>query len=155
MVQVMRPRHRFALAVAGMAGAALWAAQQPLDQRVAKAGYDDVDLLGRLVRPDGDGARPIGWALHVANGAAFGLAYSELLRRTPHISPRVTAQAMAQAENFGLYPLAAVSDRIHPARQVLAPAFGARQLAQATWRHALLGIVLGEVGTRLRARDDA
>ena len=138
----------------GALGAAIWAAQQPLDKRIARRGYDDVELLGRLVRPDGDGARPIGWAMHLANGAAFGLAYAELARRLPEdVSPRVSAQALAQAENFGLYPLAAVLDRVHPARGEIAPAFGARQLAQATWRHAILGVVLGELAARVARRD--
>jgi hypothetical protein len=59
---------------------------------------------------------------------------------------------MAQAENFGLYPLAALLDRVHPARGDIAHAFGARQLLQATWRHALLGVVLGEVAARTSRR---
>lgn len=133
----------------GAAGTALWAALQPLDQRLLRRGYDDIELLGRAVRPDGPGWRRAGWALHMANGALFGLAYSELLRRVPrHVSPRASAQAMAQAENFGLYPLAALVDRIHPARGEIAPAFGGRELVQATWRHAILGVVLGEVAAR-------
>jgi hypothetical protein len=148
----MRPLDRLALASAGLAGAAIWALQQPLDQRVVGAGYDDVDLLGRAVRPDGSGARAAGWAMHLANGAAFGLAYSEVLRRTPGTPARKSAQLMAQAENFGLYPLAALLDRVHPARGEVAPSFGPRQLVQATWRHALLGIVLGEVGERVQRR---
>jgi hypothetical protein len=44
---------------------------------------------------------------------------------------------------------------VHPARGEIAPAFGRRQLAQATWRHALLGVVLGEVGHQLRERGEA
>jgi hypothetical protein len=133
----------------GAAGAALWAAQMPADKRVASRGYDDVELLGRLVYPWDERWRPTGWLIHVANGAAFGLAYSELLRHLPEdVSPRASAQAMAQVENFGLYPLAAVLDRVHPARGDIAKSFGGRELAQATWRHALLGVVLGEVAAR-------
>ena len=149
----MRTRTRLLLAAAGAAGAALWALQQPLDQRALRAGYDDVELLGRGMRPDGDGWRAAGWAAHVTNGALFGLAYSEVLRRTPGVSPRVSAQAFVQLENFGLYPLAAVVDRVHPARDEIAPAFGLRQLVQATWRHALLGIVVGEVAARIDDRQ--
>ena len=36
-------------ALAGAAAAAVWAAQQPLDQRVFGVDYDDVELLGRFV----------------------------------------------------------------------------------------------------------
>ena len=49
---------------------------------------------------------------------------------------------------FGLYPLAAVVDRVHPARDSMPPAFGVRQLGQATWRHAILGVALGIAGAR-------
>ena len=38
------------LAMAGALGAALWALQQPLDKRIARHGYDDVELLGYAVR---------------------------------------------------------------------------------------------------------
>ena len=139
-------RTRLLLAAAGGLGAAIWAAQQPLDKRVFGAGYDDVELLGKLVTRQR--WRTAGWAAHVGNGVAFGLAYSEVLRRTPDVSPVVSAQLMAQAENFGLYPLAAVVDRVHPARHELEPAFGLRQLGQATWRHALFGVVLGVAAER-------
>ncbi|MCW2925972.1 MAG: hypothetical protein JWM98_3376, partial [Thermoleophilia bacterium] len=140
-------RLRFGLA--GAAAAAVWAAQQSLDKRAFRSGYDDVELLGRAVRPHGAGWRPAGWAMHLANGAAFGLAYSEVRRRTPDVDPLVSAQAMAQVENFGMYPLTAAADRVHPARDVLAPSFGRRQLAQATWRHALFGLVLGVLARRI------
>ena len=147
----MRDGAHGSLALAGALGAAVWAAQQPLDQRVSRSGYDDVELLGRLVRPDG-GWRLAGWAMHLANGAAFGVAFAELRRRVPALPPRAAAQGMAQLENFGLYPLAALVDRHHPARGDIAPAFGRRQLAQATWRHAILGIVLGAAASRIERR---
>ncbi len=145
-------RTRLLLAAAGGVGAAIWALQQPLDKRVFRAGYDDVELLGKLM-PIERGWRSLGLAAHVGNGAAFGLAYSEVLRRTPGMRPMVSAQLMAQAENFGLYPLAAVVDRYHPARDELPPAFGLRQLGQATWRHALFGAVLGIAAERACSRD--
>jgi hypothetical protein len=48
-----------------------------------------------------------------------------------------------------------VIDRVHPARDEL-PALAAspRALAQATWRHLLFGIVLGELERRLNAPQD-
>jgi hypothetical protein len=48
----------------------------------------------------------------------------------------------AQVENFGLWPLIAVTDRDHPARRELARRGGNRP-ALATWRHALFGAILG------------
>src|SRR5215218_9047581 len=39
-------------ALAGAAGAAVWAAQSPLDKRVFGVDYDDVELLGKLVTRD-------------------------------------------------------------------------------------------------------
>jgi len=141
-------RRRALLAAGGGLGAALWALQQPLDKRVFGADYDDVELLGRFF-PRQRCWRSLGLALHVLNGAIFGLAYSEVWRRTPRVSPRVSAQMAIQMENVGLFPLAMLVDRHHPAREWLASAWGARQLAQATWRHAILGVVLGEVAARL------
>src|SRR5215208_2269146 len=69
-------------ALAGATAAAVWAAQQPLDQRVFGCPYDDVELLGRLVT-DGRAAYPIGLALHVVNGAVFGAAYANAARTLP------------------------------------------------------------------------
>ncbi len=144
----MPPRTRLLLAAAGAAGAAIWALQQPFDKKLLRAGYDDVELLGRAL-PIQRGWYGAGLAIHCLNGAAFGLAYSELARRTPGVAPAASAMAMAMAENAGLFPLAALVDRFHPARDQLAPVFGTRQFAQATWRHAILGAVLGLAAERL------
>jgi hypothetical protein len=48
-----------------------------------------------------------------------------------------------------------VSDRIHPARREL-PALGGnrRAFAQATWRHLLFGVVLGELERRVNAEPE-
>lgn len=146
-----RPRRRMAFALAGAVAAALWAVQQPIDKRLSGSGYDDVEFLGKAVTR-GRGWRPIGFAMHVANGALFGLAYSALWRRTPGIDSRLSAHVAVQAENFGLFPLTALSDRLHPAvvdGEIPRLSGSRRALAQATWRHAILGVVLGEVGRRL------
>ncbi|MEO6867551.1 MAG: hypothetical protein ABI200_05980 [Gaiellales bacterium] len=143
---------RLLLGAAGAAGAAVWALQQPLDQRVFRSGYDDVDLLG-LCLPLKRGARTAGWMLHVVNGAGFGVAYSELARRTPNISPATSAMGLALLEHVALFPLGAIVDRKHPRRDQLAPIFGWRQFLQATWRHAILGAVLGAAASRLLKRE--
>ena len=53
---------------------------------------------------------------------------------------------MAIAEHLALFPLGALVDRYHPARGEpgLPPRHG-QAFAQATWRHALFGWVLGRL----------
>jgi hypothetical protein len=146
-----QPWERLALAGAGAAGAAAWAVQQPIDKRMFGHDYDDVKLLGMLFTR-GRAWWAVGMAAHMTNGAIFGLAYSELRRRTPGVSPWLSAQAMAQAENFGLFPLTAIVDRHHPARDQWQRLWLSRRaLAQATWRHAILGLALGLAAHRLES----
>lgn len=136
--------------MAGAVAAAVWAAQQPLDKRVFGSSYDDVELVGKLVTREG--WWPLaGLAVHIQNGAAFGAAYAQLKPLLPG-PPVARAVACALAENFALWPLGRVSDRLHPARRRLTPLAGNRRaLAQATWRHALFGAILGLLEHRLNA----
>jgi hypothetical protein len=54
-----------------------------------------------------------------------------------------------------LWPLGALSDRFHPARGDLPRLMGNRRaFAQATWRHLLFGVVLGELERRLNAEPE-
>lgn len=138
-------------AMAGGLAAAVWALQQPLDKRVAGCSYDDVELLGRVVTPRGGRARwyPIGLAMHVGNGAMFGAAYANAAPLLP-LPARTRGVAVAMAENFALWPLGRLTDRLHPARDVLPALTGNRRAFwQAAWRHLLFGVVLGEVERRL------
>lgn len=141
-------------AAAGGIAAAVWALQQPLDKRVLRCAYDDVELLGRSVAPDAGVARrrwyPLGLALHVQNGATFGAVYAALIApRLGAVPPPLRGPLVAQAENFGLWPLVRLSDRFHPARRELPRLTGNRRaLTQATWRHLLFGVVLGELERR-------
>jgi hypothetical protein len=58
----------------------------------------------------------------------------------------------ALAENFATWPLGFLVDRYHPAREELPKLSGnQRALGQATWRHLLFGLVLGELERRLNA----
>jgi len=137
---------RLRAAAAGGAAAAVWAAQEPLDQRLFRCDYSDVAILGKAVTRGG-GWRAAGLAFHIANGAAFGVAYRELLVRRGG-SPRRLALAMALGEHLALYPLCALVDRFHPARGTpgIPPlATNGRAFAQATWRHTLFGVVLGRL----------
>lgn len=141
-------------ALSGAVAAGVWALQQPLDKRVFSSRYDDVELLGRAV-VRGDGWFAAGLAIHLLNGAVFGLGYTVLAPALP-LPPSLRGPAAGLAENFGLWPLVAVTDRLHPARDQLPPLGGNRRaLGQATWRHLLFGLALGELERRLNAPENA
>ena len=89
-------------ALAGAAAAAVWAAQQPLDQRVFGVPYDDVELLGRFVT-DGRAAYPIGLAMHVLNGAAFGAIYANAARALP-VPAALRGPLAGLAEHLATWP---------------------------------------------------
>ena len=143
----MSPRTR--AAAAGAAAAVVWGLLEPLDRRLLRCDYSDVALLGKAVTR-GPGWRPLGFALHAANGAAFGLAFDEARRRASGLTPRRLALAMALGEHVALYPLSWFVDRYHPARgeEGVPPLLtNPRAFAQAAWRHALFGVVLGRLAT--------
>lgn len=146
-------------AVSGVVAAAVWAVLQPLDKAAFSSRYDDVELLGRaLVR--GNGSYPVGLALHLGNGALFGAVYANVAPALP-LPPVLRGPAAALAEHVGLWPLVAVIDRLHPARESDGfhapredpPWLGGNRVVylQAAWRHLLFGVVLGELERRLNA----
>lgn len=131
---------------AGAAATTAWGLLEPLDQRLFRCDYSDVAILGKPVTR-GPAWRPAGLALHACNGAAFGLAFEHLRRRTG-FSKRPLALGLALAEHVALYPLGALVDRYHPARGEpgLPPlARNPRAFAQATVRHSLFGVLLGRL----------
>ena len=135
-------------AFCGAFAAVVWALQQPLDKAVFGSRYDDVEVLGRAVR-NGRGWYPIGLALHAQNGALFGAMYANVAPAMP-IAPVLRGPALALTELVATWPLAALSDRFHPARDQLPPLYrSGRAFAQATWRHILFGLVLGELERRM------
>jgi hypothetical protein len=137
-------------AAAGAAAAAVWAVQQPLDKRIFGSDYDDVELLGKLVTR-GSGWRAAGLALHISNGALFGAVYA-LVRPLAPVHPLAAGVGAGLAEHAGFWPLGRLIDRHHPARSELEPLTGnSRAFAQATWRHLLFGLVLGELERRLNS----
>ena len=140
-------------ALAGAAAAGVWAAQQRADMRVFGVQYDDTELLGTLVTRS-RASVPIGIALHLANGAAFGALYANIAPRVP-LPSWARGPAAGLAEHAATWPLTFVSDRVHPARKDLPTLFGSpAALAQATWRHLVFGVVLGELERRLNAPPD-
>ncbi len=138
-------------ALAGTAAATVWAAQMPLDKRVFRFAFDDVELLGKALTR-GSAWRPIGLAIHLQNGALFGALYANLAPEVP-LPSWSRGPLAALAENFATWPLAGLADRVHPARDEMPKLAGsARALAQATWRHVLFGVVLGELERRLNSQ---
>ena len=138
-------------ALAGALAAGVWAAQQPLDKRVFGSDYDDVELLGKFVT-SGPEWPAVGTLMHLANGAVFGAVYASLRPLVPG-PPAVTGLGAAMTEHVGLWPLARLVDAHHPAGSQLVELAGNRRaFAQAAWRHALFGVVLGVLEARLNAR---
>jgi hypothetical protein len=88
--------------------------------------------------------------MHVANGAIFGAIYATLAPRAHRVPPWCRGPAAALVEHMASWPATAVSDRLHPARDQLPQLRRSRRaFAQATWRHLLFGVVLGEIERRL------
>jgi hypothetical protein len=138
-------------AIAGSVAAAVWAAQQPLDKRAFGCDYDDVEMLGKLVSRDEAVWPAAGLAMHVGNGAVFGAAYAQARPFLPG-HPLASALLAGMAEHFGSWPGTQLIDNFHPARWDIPKLFGNRRaLAQATWRHVLFAVVMGELERRLNA----
>lgn len=123
----MSPRAR--AVVAGSLAAVVWGLQEPLDQRVFGCDYSDVLFLGR-------GHRSLGFLVHAANGALFGIAF-DAVRQRVDVDQRRLALALATGEHLALWPFISLVDR----SLVTSP----RAFAQATYRHALFGFVLGRL----------
>jgi hypothetical protein len=139
-------------ALAGAVAAGVWAAQQPLDKRVFGVRYDDTELLGKLVTRS-PAWRAVGLGMHLANGALFGAIYATVAPRIPLPSWGRGAVA-GLAEHAGSWPLIPLVDRLHPTRDELPKLAGnGRAFAQATWRHLLFGVVMGELERRLNAPE--
>jgi hypothetical protein len=108
-------------ALAGAAAAAVWGLLEPLDRRLFRCDYSDVALLARLSR----GGWVRGFAWHLANGAAFGVAARRL---------RADPLALALVEHAALWPLLLVFEPD--------VARSPRAFAQGTFRHAVFGTLL-------------
>jgi hypothetical protein len=129
-------------ALAGMTAAAAWAVAGPVASRLFRPppGYSDVRLLGAVVT-QGRAWRPVGVALHLGNGALFGLVFERLGGRG--VGQGVLA---AQAENLALWPGMALVDRLHPDRRsgVWPRLLGNRRVfAYEAAVHSVFGVVLG------------
>src|SRR5256714_8751011 len=128
-------------AVAGAVATVVMTLEQPLDKRLFDSKYDDVEILGKLVTR-GDDWQPIGFALHVQNGAILGAAYARLKPSLP--GPAVLRGLLAgPIEHVATRPMGALVDRYHPARHELPKLTPQRPgLRPTTNRHALFRVVL-------------
>ena len=139
-------------AVAGAVATVVMTLEQPLDQRLFDSKYDDVEILGKLVTR-GDNWRPIGFVLHVQNGAIFGAAYTRLKPSLPG-PPVLRGLLVGLIEHVAAWPLTVLFDRYRPARKELPKlAANCRAFGQATIRHAVFGIVLGLLEDALNDRS--
>ena len=139
-------------ALAGAAATVVMTLEQPLDKRLFDSTYDDVEILGKLVTR-GDNWQPIGFALHVQNGAILGAGYARLRPSLP--GPAVLRGLLVGLiEHVATWPMTALVDRYHPARRELPKLAGnPRAFGQATIRHAVFGVVLGFVEGALNGRS--
>ena len=113
-------------AAAGAAAAAVWGACEPIWRRLLGTTYSDVGVLRPFVRYPR--------ALHVVNGALFGLGYDALRKRTGRDGPGFGV-AVALVENTALWPIVALIDRER--------AFEGRAFVSASVGHAFFGALLG------------
>jgi hypothetical protein len=123
----MSPRLR--AAAAGATAATIWGLLEPVDQRIFRSPYSDVEIVG-------GGNRTLGFVVHGLNGVVFGLAF-DAVRRRAAIDQRRLALTLALAEHVALWPLMGL---VRP-QFVGSP----RAFAQATARHALFGVLLGRL----------
>ena len=127
-------------ALAGTVGAAVWLAQQPLDRRAFGVDYDDAELLGRLIARGRPAATLVGAAVHLQNGALFGALYANVAPSIP-LPPVLRGPLTGLLEHVVTWPAVLLVDP---------PLFrNGRGFAQSAWRHALFGLVLGELERRL------
>ena len=126
-------------ALAGATAAAAWIAAEPVARRLLGTPFTDVRALGRPVSRRH--WRAAGNAIHLANGAAAGLAFERLGLRGWR-----TGVAVFQAEHLATWPLMVAVDRWHPDRRSgawppLLP--NGRVFVQEALVHAVFGLVLG------------
>ena len=132
-------------ALAGAAAAGAWAVAEPSLRRLTGGYHSQARLVGGIIAPRGRW-EAVGLAVHLANGAMFGVAFERL--GLAGVRQGVLA---AEAENVLLWPLTGVLDRVHPdVRAGRWPPLlrNPHAFAQEVLGHAVFGAVLGALGPR-------
>jgi hypothetical protein len=127
-------------AVTGIGAAALWLAVEPAACRLAGTPLATPRLLGRMVTR-GQAWPAVGTVLHLANGAAFGVAFARL-----GLLGWKRGFAAAQLEGVLLWPAMTIVDRVHPDRRdgTWPPlARSGRAFAKEAAVHGVFGAALG------------
>lgn len=136
--------------VAGIFGALAFLAAMALDLALTRRKTNDLRLLAGLL-PGGAPHWPwLGLLMHCVNGAALGVLYGRLRTRLPHPGWK-GGLLFAVTENFILWPVLLVLDRIHPEVRAgrLEPFNRPVPFLQEVWRHVAYGVTLGWVYDRL------
>ncbi len=140
-------------ALAGALAAGVWAIQQPVDKRLFGVPYDDVELLGKFATR-GKAWPVAGAAMHLVNGALFGALYANVAPYVP-LPAWARGPAAGMAEHLASWPGVRVIGKIHPASEDFPQLWGDHMaFAQATWRHLLFGLVLGEAERALNPPEE-
>jgi hypothetical protein len=127
-------------AFVGVTAAAAWIAVEPLTRRLTGGTHRELRLISGTLAGR-RGGNMLGLAVHLANGAAFGVAF----RRLGGHGVRRGVLA-AQAENAVLWPAMAIVDRFHPdVRSGAWPKLFSDRgtIAQEIGSHVVFGAVLG------------
>jgi hypothetical protein len=122
--------------------------------RAFRFAYSDEALLGKAVT-QGPAWPVVGVSLHLLYGASFGAAYANVAPRLP-LPSWARGPVLAMIEHLSTWPMTVAVERVHPARDELPVLWGNRRaFAQATWRHLVFGVVLGELERRFNSSGDA
>jgi hypothetical protein len=127
-------------ALAGAIAAAAWIGVEPVSRRLAGGTHRELRLISGSLAGD-RGGDALGWAVHLANGAAFGVAFRRLGGHGV-----LRGVIAAQTENALLWPGMAIVDRFHPdVRSGRWPKlFSDRStIGQEIAGHVVFGVVLG------------
>ncbi|MEJ7652545.1 MAG: hypothetical protein WKH64_03925 [Chloroflexia bacterium] len=138
---------------AGVVGAVAYAVEMELDQRILDYPFDDLAAARAARCESARLVRPLGLAIHLANGALAGVVYARVCRLLP--GPGwLRGLLFGQIENAMLWPLMLAVDRYHPARKdgSLPPAWSRRNFVAAVARHAAFGLTLGLIYRPQRRR---
>jgi hypothetical protein len=131
---------------AGAAASAAYAAEMYLDMAITQSAFDDLQLIEGVVRGRRARIPALGMLIHIANGAALGVAYAELQRFFPG-PPWLKGLLFGTGFLLVAWPGAPVVDRVHPLiqRGELPKLNRPVVFGQNVARHVVYGLVLGWV----------